>query len=634
MRSLIAWTCAALALGAPVAAADDSSVVWTLLEVNTHIANDAGVHVRETHHVRLSGPVVSILHQFGRDTDQSVHVTGVWRVASGGERTPLEAGDPSAPSRYRAAGDYVEWNVQLAGTDLDPAPVFEIEYDLANAVSPAWNLGAGPRPLDGRGSIVNPPERWAHVWARWREARPIAGRAYRLDHDVLFPSRERPNDDLERLDYHMHYDDQWVLVTPEDEWARATNDVDYRVGSTFEYLLPARPALANVRNSAIRMGSIIGLPVAGLLLLAVFIAASRRSWSSAPIDRTWIQERLLNVPPNEIAADFGVDRGAATFEDVMNRMASDRKVRITVLRPETDDEAAHVEMRLLVSRDSLTPAERKIVDAVFFESNTTSTDIVRRRYRGDDFDPDELVAENATAATAGAKLSRWRPIASSLALAAGLSGVVLLAMDVAAAGQPPIALFGALVVNGVVNNFSPKPSRPVARPPSRDLLFLVPLVLLTLAMTAIHVATNASLSIYASAGMALFTLGNFQSMLNGSRPHVRGPEARRFAELARIRAFAERELRRERPALEDAWIPHLEAMGLADRIRAWRDRHAKTSSGVPGGLDMPSSPFTGRTTSASRSLPEDWAAGFYVFADDELPEDRAADEPEEHGSGA
>jgi hypothetical protein len=337
-----------------------------------------------------------------------------------------------------------------------------------------------------------------------------------------------------------------------------------------------------------------------------------------------MQTHLLNAPPDVVAADLGEDAAAGTLEDVLNRMAASRKIRVQILKAVTEEDEAQVEMRLLASRDSLSPVERAVVDALFGDSTVTTTATVERRYRKDGFDGDDLVADvnRRSKAAANKKQSNWHPVGSTVALILGLTGFALLIVDLIVTDRPPLVLFACIVAIAVIGGtWSSRYPAKLDRSRVADALLAVPLLLLIAAVAAIHILFNETVGMYAAAGITLFALGRFQSILNGKRRVIVG-DRQRLADLAQARAYAARELRTGGPRLEDGWIPHLEALGLRDAIETWRDR-AEKQRGMTAGLariDAASPRFTGRAPSVT-SLPQGWSNGFWIVEEDGTDEE-------------
>jgi hypothetical protein len=92
-------------------------------------------------------------------------------------------------------------------------------------------------------------------------------------------------------------------------------------------------------------------------------------------------------------------------------------------------------------------------------------------------------------------------------------------------------------------------------------------------------------------------------------------------ELRAARDWAIRELGRPRPALRDAWVESIEALGAGRALARWRKRASDFTTPPDladmGQGDVPSGPpFTGEAP-APPALSDDWAEGFSVYEDED-----------------
>jgi hypothetical protein len=104
-----------------------------------------------------------------------------------------------------------------------------------------------------------------------------------------------------------------------------------------------------------------------------------------------------------------------------------------------------------------------------------------------------------------------------------------------------------------------------------------------------------------------------------------------------MRAYADTELKRPRPQLDDRWIARLRALGLGPAIDAWRARHAGAGAMPPEVGDRPlitSAHFTG-VGPAPWSGPKGWQTALTVYDDAEYgdDEDDHADSDADAGPG-
>ncbi len=265
--------------------------------------NDARVTVVETHDIVLETTGRNTFRTFGLGADQAIRLTAMTRIGPDGEPHPLKAVDTVAgPDEYRYYDrGHVYFSIPPLGERV--AVHYRFEYELIGAVAPAWAIAAGPgsRASDEQ-EFFWPWERVGHVVADWRRAWPALTTRYRFDHDVLLPSREGPGYTFRQIDYRLEYDTAWRDIAPADDIGAATHGA-YRTHKVFDYLGTALPAQATTAPAAMRLASVAALPIAGTLgwLLVVAVARLR---GGPPIDRTFVDTRILTRAPEEIAFWF------------------------------------------------------------------------------------------------------------------------------------------------------------------------------------------------------------------------------------------------------------------------------------------------------------------------------------------
>jgi hypothetical protein len=104
-------------------------------------------------------------------------------------------------------------------------------------------------------------------------------------------------------------------------------------------------------------------------------------------------------------------------------------------------------------------------------------------------------------------------------------------------------------------------------------------------------------------------------------------------DLARIRRYAQRELKKQTPRLDDRWIPHLLALGLASDIERWRAESGRmllrnSRDADDGSLQRyTGAPFTGQLPEPFATSPG-WTDAFYGEPDDEDDFEDTEDEDE------
>lgn len=600
-----------LGVGVPRGAAD---VVWTSIDVLVRLDYDGRCHVVETHDMQVGPGGLLLFREFGLGADQAIVFKGLTRVDANGTEHPLVDADVGEdPERYRYYDrGHAAYRVpeRTEGGDL----AFRFEYDLVNGVAPVWGIAAAPGPLVEATRLEAPWRRLSQILADWREASPDPMRRFRLDHDVLLPSRDAPGYKVRRIDYRLEYDPAWKRVHPEAEIATVAPDDHYRVRVLFEYLPPGAPSGASAHEAFTRLAAVLALPLVGgslwLLLLAVEAFAVR---GFDPVDGALVAAHLLPYAPEEVARLAGEPPRPDGAESVLSRLAAERKIGVE-LQPSADDERPpEVRMRLLVSPSSLPAFERAVLEPLFPEGRETTSARLREVYRKTGLDPGALVAGLLPPGPPSAA-PRWS-FAHLLVVPLAILGFLL---QFRALDHVDFVVFIVIANAAALFLASAWPrgwwctGRPV-----RGLL--VPLVLMTAGYLTLHVAVNRPLPVQAWVGGALVVLACHGATLIGSRMRTGGAPTF-LRHLARIRRFAAAELRRPKPRLEDGWTSRLEALGLGPELERWRKRFvgavepAPALSVVAAGEPMSGPRFTGQVPKPFGG-PAGWTDALYVGVD-------------------
>ena len=652
---------AALALvvgSAPAAWAQ--SVVWTVIDVQSRLDNDGRLHVVETHHMNLrEGGGFNLTREFGLAVDQSIVFHGITRIGPGETEQALEDAEVGLPDRYRY---YPMGHVYLSIPQLERGTevAYRMEYELVGALSPSWAIGAGKGPL-GRPMSFDPPlARLREVVADLREVvadlREVVGdlrevwpprnNVFRLDHDVLLPSRDGPGFVVERVDYHLSFDTTWKLVNPDAELGVAQIDKDYRVRQLFARVVEEVPVGVDVRAARIRWLAVAAVvAVAPALWLILMLCEWVGNRFAGRVTLESMNERLSTLAPEAVATyltgRFGTD---PTLEGVLARMAGERKIAIEIepvaLTPprkpkspaepseeeeeEDDDEdrPVVVKVRRLVPLESLPLLERGLLEKLLVGGRREVTSVeLQSIYSKDGFEPwtvvKGLLPNNSKAP---------RSFLAGLLGLASLGGLVLQITSMANLDPVPIIFLANLLFLGAFRTW-PRGYWHGARSWLAAVVLLVPGLFAIAAALALLVSANPPLPPRAFVGTAVVALAAYGALLAGARRPWRGEPHATVRELYRIRAYSDRELRRPQPRLDDRFVAHLEALGLGPRLEAWR----AASGGMTGG-DLssmqadssdgsapPARPFTGRATVPFKG-PDDWGDALWIPSREEREE--------------
>jgi hypothetical protein len=599
---------------------------WTLIDVKTRLANDGRVTVVETHSIVLETTGRNTFRDFGRGADQEIRLTAITRLGPDVEAHPLKRVDTvTGPDEYTSYDlGHVYFAIPPLGENVTLQ--YRFEYELVGGVAPSWAIAAGPgsrAPSDQE--FFWPWERIGHIVADWRRAWPALATRYRFDHDVLLPDREGPGHTFRQIDYQLKFDTNWRDIAPSADIGTATHGA-FRTAQIFDYLGTDIPPHAATAPAILRLVSLLMVPLIGTIAWALVIVAARVR-RGPPIDRTFVDTRFVTHAPEEIAFWFEDKRPVAA--DVLARLASEGAISVDVDRPaglpiQESSEYTPLNLRMRRIADArLTAFERSVLDDIFGDAPELTTESHRRRHIGRDYDPDDSVERllhDAAKVEAGAGKSgaRWSPVR------AGLMLVFLAAMIGVFRNAGPLfdvvpilgiwAFFTVALVNGWPTGWW-YPGRPV-----RGLL--IALVLLSAMQLTMLLIPNRPLPAEGWLASAVAVLAAY--MLTLVRSRMTGGEA--ITDLLRMRAYAQAELRRSRPQLDDRWIPRLRALGLGRAIDAWRVRNSGGAVSLPEHRDRPpitTAHFTG-TVPAPWVGPAGWEQALTVYADDEVDDQEEA----------
>lgn len=575
---------------AATAAAEDVAHYKSIV-VRFTIAKDGSLHLSERDVIEVPPGVTKIERTYPMDGTQPVTWDRVALVDDGGAENWQKFASP-----WRG---HVEWGVEKS--DQLRTYDYIIDSTIGDAVIPAWSIPRGRISRDSSAALAAPKERLRSMLAIWREAAADPKRRYLLDFQYEMPPVSDEGTDI-RLE--LYWPDQWDPVHAITGDTIATkippdfyNSTRWRVQHLFTYSGPGTPAAIDVRGHFMRAAAIAGYPLAALLLWLLFFLREafrrRAGGSGVEMTETTLRETLLNEPPEVVAARWNGNVMKPRIEAFLRRLEQHHKVAITIEQPpepadpdapEPDDydDEAKVSLRLLVPREQLTPYERMGIDALIPDGWETSTADIRKR-AGDDgmFDAtDSLESALTTIANqSGAKVKApWYSKLTSFALFA--AGMYLLFREIVEYQHEPILAFASLMAASALTSIWPDAAARAAIQSSLrwTIVLFIPLALTVALIVIVHAVLESPPGFYGSAGLVLVMLAVYKAILASSATRVPRDARQRYAELANVRAWMQRELRSEHPRLRDDLIPWIYALGLRSDLNRWRRRYPTQAS--------------------------------------------------------
>jgi hypothetical protein len=429
---------------------------------------------------------------------------------------------------------------------------------------------------------------------------------YVLDHDFLFPDRDG---EIRAFRLQLTLDPAWEAGAGFQSVYSAER---VRSGDGFVLTVPLRyvgtgePAALDTRPSpavTLAMQVLLGVTLAGIAWLLVRETIRGRFAPLPAVEsEDWLRQHVLAHPAEVVGAAWDDGIGPSEVVALLARLVSEGKLTSDVTS------RSSMALRLQVDRDSLDGYERELIDKLFFNGRVrTNTDLVKQHYREKGFNPVEEIRAGLSARLDALLPTARTIIPGALTGLLALLGLVLLVLELVAGraevGTAATAGFGGLVLMaigaGVGNSFRGA----LHRGPLTALLTLVPAfaaVGLTAWFLRSHVvlgyaplSTRLAIAITAMALAVVFgTLGAMRS-----RQKAEGVAVRK--RLAAARAFFERELEAERPALRDEWFPWLLAFGLGGKVDDWSVRHRDAQVASASSRTVSSGSWTSSETSSA-----------------------------------
>jgi uncharacterized membrane protein YgcG len=593
---------ATLVVAAAPAVAQARTMHWKSLAVTARLDADGVLHVRERHHVVMSGDWNGGSRDFRLEPTQQIQLERMVRIEPAtGARRPMVDGALDRVDGYGWTGPAtLRWRSRLpADPPFDRTElVHELEYRLRGVVE-----------TDGSG--------------------------YVLEHDFAFEERE--GDILSHV-VELDVDPAWTVASGPPhvrvERGRLRPGQGNVVRVELDYAAAGAPAHAVSTVRARRL--LLALLLVPAALFAHFLLGEWRRGRFAPVTADvaagagFLEQHLLTVPAEVAGAAWDDGVGPPEVAALVARLAAEG-----ALKTRSEDDVLHLE--LTTPRESLDDYERALVDGFFFDGRTaTSTSEVRAHYRkpGAGFYPDAVIRSGVAARVAALVGPRppWWPqwilpaavllAAAVVILTASTDGFVVVAAAVLFA--LPALVFG-LAGMAFAGLWRDRVDYGLRDTP----WFLVPAGILMIlgwavvgdagwpldAISRAVAGTGAAADALRLASV-LVVIGCVSAILANARSRDSAAGLALRKRLAAARAYFDRELDRETPALRDEWFPYVLAFGLDDSSRRWFERYgeqkaARSSAAIP--MVGSGSSWSGSGTAAAPAGPTPWTGGGGAF---------------------
>lgn len=542
------------------AAAETRELYWETLAVKAHLTAEGRLEVEERQTMVFTGDWNGGERTFNIRPRQELSFAGMSRVdPKSGAEHPMSEGSLDEVDHYGWHGkDVLRWRSRLpSDPPFDKTPItYVLRYSLDRIL-----LRDGDQ--------------------------------YVLDHDFAFANRVL---NIDHFTLDLTLDPAWEPLAPlQKRWS-----VDsIPPGKSFVLRVPLRftgagaPAAnegisGEMRTMLAAMG-IVPLLLLAWALLREKVAGRLDRVREEDVTREWLEKNLLRERAEVIGAMWDDNVGASEVSATLARMVSEKRLRSRVSGKEMELD--------LLSRENLDGYEKELIGGLFFDGDRTSTSAIRLHYASTGFNPASIIAPGLKQLVE-TRLPKGKPVKPSsipmLVLFAAAVTLMVLGVRRGDAGMPSFVIVLATLFSAGIAMIAPGYWRPRKSLGVVSALFaMLPAAILT-SIVALIVWMAASMGqpdLSRERQLALGLLGIW--IFGVSANTLRSRESREaiayLKMLGTARNFFRRELRKERPMLDDAWYPYILAFGLNRHVERWfesfggvgrdRGRHTTTSSG-------------------------------------------------------
>ena len=409
------------------AAAQTRALHWQSLEVIAHLDAEGALHVRETQAMVFNGNWNGGERRFDMRPGQKLQFEQlIERNAAGRKVRTLRRGDLKQVGEYRWFDDDVlRWRSRLPSDPQfrDALRIYELDYVIS-------------------GVLLR------------------QGQQYVLNHDFAFPDR---NGIIEHFRGELTLDPAWHARAA-FEPAFELNDVRPGRGVVrrvvLDYAGGGKPQAQRVAIKAPAwIVDLVSIVLAALAIGAAVIVIRRERErcrfepieSPEAIDAVWLAEHVLRYRPEIVGAAWDGEVSTHEVMAVLARLALAGQITSEVKNAGWwifKGDVLH--MRLHVDAKTLPLPERKLIQKLFFDGDTTDTQRIRRHYRRRGFDAVGTIrwivrskAESIVGRDERLPAWRWKVTAS-------LIGVGVLTIAIGVWMLPQTAPFVLPVAGGIV----------------------------------------------------------------------------------------------------------------------------------------------------------------------------------------
>jgi uncharacterized membrane protein YgcG len=257
-------------------------------------------------------------------------------------------------------------------------------------------------------------------------------------------------------------------------------------------------------------------------------------------------------------------------------------------------------LKLLQNRSSFSGYEKKLINALFIDGDTTDTERIRKHYQSTGFDPATKIKESLsrrvkqlTSSLKKTKPFVWVP--SSLLSFAALPFILVACLkyhhEFDLVGQGLFVSL-ALYAGGMVLAYLY--CQAITWLKLRGLLFIMPLLVLVALLAELLITGRDQASIWILTGFLLLVMAMINSIFNMAKCKDSAAGIQIRKKMAAAHSYFKNELQKNKPDLLDDWFPYLIAFGLSKNVDHWFRAYGSSYS-TTGGISSAggSGAFTG-----------------------------------------
>lgn len=301
------------------------------------------------------------------------------------------------------------------------------------------------------------------------------------------------------------------------------------------------------------------------------------------IDRSWLEQNVFNVPPEIVGASWDKHISGPEVAAVIGRMVSEGKLNSWT--SDNDASTRELHLQLLVPREELKGYERELVESLFPEGRSeTSTTFLETYYQYEGFNPASLIRTALKARSDQLVADAEQPVPVFLRwpvlaiLVAGTFVVIGFTVSTSPLGSPVVVQsLGFTTVLMIIAGAMGAVGRSAVDSTGSALRQLVAVM----ALNAMFLGALTLLITMSVAGLLAVHLIALVAALIVMRLSLMTDSPERLAlrkRLAAGRRYLDGELKKEHPALEDAWFPWILAFGLGPTVDQWFRSFGGTAS--------------------------------------------------------